>query len=949
MALDPIKTQVLILHSEQSTLDTLSSGIDDRYTVHCATSGTEALNTLGDTPIHVIVSAQDLPGMSGVEALREAKKRSPETIGILLAGTNDEGLEALVGDKEIFKIVRGGISSDELVKLIDNATQQMRLLALAESANDTAAAPEETGEHIVMETSENGSTIISDGSASLPKLDAQKISANQATGADAVEILVLSKDEDFLSTIKESSRGMHNVRCATTLAQAEEALATHSVGVAVVDAAMVGTKVEKLTIHLRNRKQRLVTIVAGRRDDGEMLMDLINRGRVYRFLLKPVSPGRARLAVEASVKHHLEAPDAAFKMTGAAAPEAPAARPAVKPAAAPAPRPAAKAPQKSTTPPPQAKAPAAAVPAKKPPPAADEIRASTDDGLSMPFESDDSSFVETVTGIVGKIGDSLKSDDKKAPEKAAVSDPAEPPAGGTGGSPFTSPKLLAVAAAALLAMVAGGVWMFRGGDDATPADTDRVATTPASDDAALTPAPAPAPAEPVETQSADDLFDEARLARDAGQIIYPAGGSALDFYARAAIADPDDPTIAAELAATIDQAFSLAETAMLERRTDDAASALDRVRAVDSDNPRLGFLSAQLEQMQLRRLLDDARAAIRDERFQDAQAALAEASARDVVDSSEIDAVAEDLATARSAQRIEDVLLQAADRLEQGLLIEPANDNARYFYELVLSNQPGNAVAEQGLVVIASKLVLQARTEIDRGAFDEAEALLDEARLLDPDSTDLEAATAAVSDARNRIAADARRQRQAREAAAQAEAERLAALQEAEEQRRALAAAAAAEKLSPPAESASPADVADVSAETSESPANEPVESPVAALEVPQLDAEYRAPAGRDISEPSRGTMDSPVAVSSLTRTRYVAPKYPRAAERRNQSGWVDVVFVVTTDGTTSDIEVLGSEPGDLFINAATRAVEKWEFEPVVENGQLVEKRAGVRMMFAIE
>ena len=69
----------------------------------------------------------------------------------------------------------------------------------------------------------------------------------------------------------------------------------------VVDAAMVGQNVEKLTEHLRRLHKRLVAIVAGRRDDGEMLMDLINRGKVYRFLLKPVSPGRARLAVEASV------------------------------------------------------------------------------------------------------------------------------------------------------------------------------------------------------------------------------------------------------------------------------------------------------------------------------------------------------------------------------------------------------------------------------------------------------------------------------------------------------------------------------------------------------------------------------------------------------------------------------------------------------------------------
>ena len=43
------------------------------------------------------------------------------------------------------------------------------------------------------------------------------------------------------------------------------------------------------------------------------------------------------------------------------------------------------------------------------------------------------------------------------------------------------------------------------------------------------------------------------------------------------------------------------------------------------------------------------------------------------------------------------------------------------------------------------------------------------------------------------------------------------------------------------------------------------------------------------------------------------------------------------------------SEPGEVFVDAALRAVEKWEFEPVVENGQVVEKRAGVRMMFALE
>ena len=315
MGFEHYKTQVLLLHSQQGTLDTLSSGFNDKYSVHCATSGTEALNIFSDTPIHVIVSAQDLPGMSGLDALREAKKRSPETIGILLAG-NDKGhdLEALVGDKEVFQIVRGSVTPESLLKLIESATQQVRLLALAESANDHAANVDEpVTEDIVMETSENGSLIISDGTGRMPALQPQKIDLAADAGAREVDILVMTRDEEFLATIKDSARGLHNLHHAVTPTQAENFVRDKMVGVLVTDAAMVGSDIESLTKKLRKKRPRIVAIVAGRRDDGEMLMDLINRGHVYRFLLKPVSPGRSRLAIEASVKHHLEAPDSAFQ------------------------------------------------------------------------------------------------------------------------------------------------------------------------------------------------------------------------------------------------------------------------------------------------------------------------------------------------------------------------------------------------------------------------------------------------------------------------------------------------------------------------------------------------------------------------------------------------------------------------------------------------------------
>ncbi|NNC77152.1 MAG: TonB family protein, partial [Woeseiaceae bacterium] len=599
--------------------------------------------------------------------------------------------------------------------------------------------------------------------------------------------------------------------------------------------------------------------------------------------------------------------------------------------------------------------------AKKPPVAApadaapDSIEVTPGDSLSTPFDGNDTGFVETVTGLVSKVGRGFSakdSDEDTGPDgkAAAVAADTAPAAGGDSQDGDTGrsgmPKII-LAAAVAVALVGAGIWMFAGTSDNTPAETAPIPDTVADDARPDVGTPAVVVAE--KSASAGDLLDEARLARDAGQIVYPAGSSAIELYTQALAADPGDKTVAAELAVVVDQAFSMAEAAMLEGRIGDAETALQRVGIADAGHPRLAFLNAQLEQMQLRSVLDDARAAIREARFEDAAAALATANTMNVTDTREIDSVSAELAGARRAQRVDDVLVQAADRLARGMLIEPANDNARYYYDLVLSNDPANAAAQQGLVAVASKLVLQARTEIDQGQYEEAESLLGIAAEMDPESVELQAATIAIEESRQRIAAEQRRQRAARDQAARAEAERLAALQQAEEQRRALA-AAAIDKAEPEPPISNKSETLVESGTADDSAVEKPIQRAAATPVAAKPSAEYiPAESPEAVAGPTRGITTPAVAVSSLTRTKYVAPKYPRAAERRSLSGWVDVTFTVSTDGSTSNIEVIDSDPGTVFVNAATKAIERWEFEPVVENGELVEKRAGVRMMFAIE
>lgn len=933
MALEQIKTQVLLLHSEQRTLDALGAGFNDRYSVHYATSGSEALTTLGETPIHIIVSAQDLPGMSGLEALREAKKRSPDTIGILLAGSDSaDGLEALVSDQEVFQIVRGTVAPDALLRIVESATRRVRMLTLAKSANDTAAnvdipSAESEGEHIVMETAENGTTIISDGTGRMPALKPERFQLNAEPNGRSVDVLVLTKDSEFLETIRQSARGLHKVHHAATAQQALDTLIGNPVGVLVTDAAITGGKVELLTQKLRANQPRLVAIVAGRRDDGEMLMDLITRGQVYRFLLKPVSPGRARLAVEASVKHHLEAADSAFKGAGARPASAnskptPPVRPPAEPAATAA----------------VAREPGQKAPAAPPAPATTEVELPplTPQGPQASGNNDAGADANIMFADVEHALTDTGSLKATVAEMAATIGRSKNRPAGDGRR--TMP--LAIAAVAIVLVGVAG-WFFAGNEETAVVDiqpqlnvteSDVPVTAPAVTETAPAPIAEPPPAPPEYVA----LLDNARFARDSGRLLAPAGDNALEWYVAARAAAPNNTIVSDELAVLVEQVIGMAETALLENRMNDAQDALAMIALASPDNTRLTFLNAQLAQMQMRSTLDDVRAAIRDSRFEDASRDLARAQDLPGADPSQIRQLTDDLANARSAERVEDTLLQANQRLETDRLTAPSNDNARYFYELALSNDPGNTAAQQGLLVVASKLVLRARAAIDNDELDLAASYLDDASALDPNSIELQAADTALQYATRQRAESERLAAIAQQAAAdEAEAQRAAELQ------RRAAASATLSSTSPP----NATGVATIGSGSTAQPlagfangSNAPVR---AAASKPAPSAASR-PAPADAAPET-------VAVSQLTRTNYVAPRYPRSAQRRNINGWVDIGFTVTATGSVTDLEIIDSMPGAVFDDAATEAVEQWRFEPVVEDGRAVAKRVTVRMSFNIE
>lgn len=86
------------------------------------------------------------------------------------------------------------------------------------------------------------------------------------------------------------------------------------------------------------------------------------------------------------------------------------------------------------------------------------------------------------------------------------------------------------------------------------------------------------------------------------------------------------------------------------------------------------------------------------------------------------------------------------------------------------------------------------------------------------------------------------------------------------------------------------------------------------------------------------------VKLSDLDIQRYVAPRFPRGARYRDVTGFVDVRFKVLPNGTTGEITVIDSEPGDVFIESAEEAISRWEFARRDD-----EVSAQVRLSFDLE
>lgn len=837
------RQHVVVVDADLNVLKALVAPLRGEFEFHITISASDALALLEHRSIAAIVAGQKLFSTSGVELLSEARKRSPRTVRVLLADAEE---------RRSAEHARAAAGAFQILNRPCTAQQLKEVLQVA--AWSTSVTTEETGEveHVVMETAHDQPPLADSGGA---------------------PVTVLTTDADLYDAIRTAVQGRHETHLATRLEDATELAATGRCPVLVTDMALAQPALERIARHLGTHEAALVTVVVGSREQGNALMALLSSGVIHRFLLKPVTPGLARLAIDSASRHHHGLLTQPRRTT--------------------APVPTSRPPLRSVAPQPRVEPPHAHVPP-----------ADTASLLSAPAKAEPKPrprFAPSPVLAAEREGAQFELTTPLSAEAAGIEEAAEEPLAERRKWPMA---LIGGGIAVIALLAAAGGWLWYRSTLPPPADPRQVA---------------------IQTNLA-----AAQSAFDAGRLMEPPGDNALHFYAQVLKDDPQNATALAALDRIAESFIEQAENFMVEGKPDEAAAALENVRRVQPDHRRLRFLDTQLRKEQQDRLVLQARERTTAGDTRGAQQLLEQAARVVPGQTGEVKSAQQAITARERTQTVERELETVRQRLAQGRLVSPPNDSAKSHLRAAQRAEPNNLAVQQGLRDLTERVIAEAEQSVQRRQLDAARSLLREAQDLDATPEQLTGIRAGLEGAQqdrqknDLLQLVIRRSEENRllEPAQDSARFYLGRLIQADPKHPAVAQAVRTlgGRLVANAQLA----ISQRQYDTATRLLNEAraigFEGPELAVADNALRA-ARLPAGPVAAR-------IPQEVTPPRRVRAVVPEYPQRALEDGIEGWVDVSFALTPAGDVTNVKVEGATPRNLFDRAALAAVRKWKFEP---------------------
>lgn len=266
------KPKIAFIDDEPRILRSLKMHFRQSHDVFITTDASELMKYVSEHDVQVVISDQRMPDKQGTEVLRDIKAASPNTLRILLTGYAD--LNAVidsVNEGEIYRYITKPWQNDELKQIVNKATE------------------------IAQQTQEITQNTVQGN-------DTQQVSGG-STGSNR-NILVLDDDESVYQQIKSHFKSAYTVSWASNLEQAAKLLQKKRFGVTITDSTLNKENITPIVYALKNIQPDLMVLMLTEFKDAHMVIDLINKGQVYRCLPRPTNFSIMSISLDRAFDHH---------------------------------------------------------------------------------------------------------------------------------------------------------------------------------------------------------------------------------------------------------------------------------------------------------------------------------------------------------------------------------------------------------------------------------------------------------------------------------------------------------------------------------------------------------------------------------------------------------------------------------------------------------------------
>jgi TonB family protein len=502
-----------------------------------------------------------------------------------------------------------------------------------------------------------------------------------------------------------------------------------------------------------------------------------------------------------------------------------------------------------------------------------------------------------------------------------------------------------IAAAVILAVLGAGAGTYRvlRHGDATVAPAQPVPASPAH--AAQQPAkPAAGTVEKV-----DVLIEKAQQAMLERHFIDPADGSALTLYKNALLLDPGSGEARQGLQRLAEILFARVQSALDERKFDVALQSLETARSISPGDSRLAALDQRIASLRAELGPAQILAAIAAQNFDRAEQLIDDAARSKSLNPAKLTQLRDELQRRHEEAGIENLVKLIDARLQQDKLIEPHNDSAAYYLGQARAAGASAAALQPQTQELDQRLAQTVRADIDQRRFEDADLFLADLHGYGVPAATVAALQHDLDAARGAQAAAAPPRPSSLDLAQSRlsqgkvwEPDNDSALFYVNQLREADPKNSALPRLS----SAVQAQILD------QARAALDAAQPARAEALLQMAAGLGASAelttlNQRLAQAKLASAGPPeVTEGDLTKVKALELEYPPAALGKGVEGWVSVSYMVTAEGKVTGVKVLDSSPAGVFEAAATRALSRVRYKPMLQGGKPIVVTTKLRIAF---